>query len=168
MLASGNTSPSQLPSGSVQVWQETQSTVSCSPSIIVIVHSDLGPGRLFYCRCGWQRLTWLLEGCPQVSKALEDDEEDARWQCAQVKGARQRASLKSPQAIAAILKFTIWFCVVSDFHSFSLTRGKYGTFGWIESLRMKITIEPKGLFVDPPLNHHTKVTYSHFILVQCF
>jgi len=78
MLASGNTSPSQLPSGSVQVWQETQSTVSCSPSIIVIVHSDLGPGRLFYCRCGWQRLTWLLEGCPQVAKALEDDEEDAR------------------------------------------------------------------------------------------
>jgi hypothetical protein len=78
MLASGNTSPSQLPSGSVQVWQETQSTVSCSPSIIVIVHSDLGPGRLFYRRCGWQRLTWLLEGCPQVAKALEDDEEDAR------------------------------------------------------------------------------------------
>ena len=160
MLASGNTSPSQLPSGSVQVWQETQSTVSCSPSIIVIVHSDLGPGRLFYCRCGWQRLTWLLEGCPQVAKALEDDEEDARWHCAQVKGARQRASLKSPQAIAAILKFTIWFCVVSDFHSFSLTE----TFGGMSLLEWKSHIEPKGLFFDPPLNHHTIVSWLHFIL----
>ena len=60
--------------------------------------------------------------------------------------------------IVAILKFTILVFVVSDFHSFSLTRGKYKTFGRIESLRMKITIEPKGLFVDPPLNHHTKVT----------
>ena len=144
--ATGNISPSQLPSGSVQVCQETQSTISCSPSIIVIVHSKLDPGRLFYCRCGWQRLTWLLEGCPQVAKALEDDEEDARWQCAQVKGARQRASLKSPQAIAAILKFTIWFCVVSDFHSFSLTRGKYRTFGGMSLLEWKSRWEkgPKG------------------------
>ena len=46
MLATGNISPSQLPSGSVQVWQETQSTISCSPSTIVIVHSNLDPGRL--------------------------------------------------------------------------------------------------------------------------
>ena len=67
--ATGNISPSQLPSGSVQACQETQSKISCSPSIIVIVHSDLGPGRLFYRRIGWQRLKWLLAGSPQVAKA---------------------------------------------------------------------------------------------------
>ena len=44
--ATGNISPPQLPSGSVQACQETQSTISCSPSIIVFVHSNLGPGRL--------------------------------------------------------------------------------------------------------------------------
>ena len=44
--ATGNISPSQLPSGSLQACQETQSTISCSPSIIVFVHSNLGPGRL--------------------------------------------------------------------------------------------------------------------------
>ena len=73
-------------------------------------------------------------------------------------GRPHKCVVEISPGIVAILKFTILVFVVSDFHSFSLTRGKYRTSGRIESFRMKIPIEPKGLFVDPPLNHHTKVT----------
>ena len=40
---------------------------------------------------------------------------------AQVKGRQTKDGLEISLAIVAILKFTIWFCFVSDFHSFSLT-----------------------------------------------
>ena len=101
--------------------QETQSTISCSPSIIVIVHSDLGPGRLFYRRIGWQRLKWLLAGSPQVAKAGRRQKKLRGDHGAQVKGRQTKDGLEISLAIVAILKFTIWFCFVSDFHSFSLT-----------------------------------------------
>ena len=138
--------------------QETQSTISCSPSIIVIVHSNLGPGRLFYRRIGWQRLKWLLPGSPQVAKAGRRRKRCAMaWRTGEG-AARQRMALESLSSSSPFWKITILVFDVSDFHSFSLTRGKYRTSGRIESFRMKIPIEPKGLFVDPPLNHHTKVT----------
>ena len=65
---------------------------------------------------------------------------------------------------------TIWiYFVVSDFSLLCLTLGISELWGGYESLRMEITIvEPKGLLFDFPLNHHTKVTWLHFILVQCF
>ena len=42
----------------------------------------------------------------------------------------------------------------------------HGTWGeGYESFRMEVvTIEPKGLFFDSPLNHRTKDTWLHFIL----
>ena len=50
--------------------------------------------------------------------------------------------------------------VVSDFSLLCLTLGISELWRGYESLRMEITIvEPKGLLFDPPLNHHTKVTW---------
>ena len=75
--------------------QETQSTISCSPSIIVIVHSNLGPGRLFYRRIGWQRLKWLLAGSPQVAKAGRRRKRCAMTLAHRWRAARQRTALRS-------------------------------------------------------------------------
>ena len=98
-----------------------------------------------------------------VKPQLEDDRKCAV--VAQVKGGHTKASLKSLVAILNVSS-PFGFCCFRFLTLMSHTgRGEGGGY---ESLRMEITIEPKGLFVDPPLNHHTKVTYSHFILVQCF
>ena len=89
---------------------------------------------------------------------------------AQVKGGHTNASLNSLLASSpfwnspfGILLFQISHSYVSHWVFSELWGGGY------ESLRMEITIvEPKGLLFDPPLNHHTKVSWLHFILVQCF
>ena len=86
--------------------QETQSTISCSPSIIVIVHSNLGPGRLFYRRIGWQRLKWLLAGCPQVAKAGRRQKRCAVTMAHRWRAVRQRTPLKSLSLSSPFWKFT--------------------------------------------------------------
>jgi len=136
MLATGNISPSQLPSGSVQVCQETQSTISCSPSIIVIVHSKLDPGRLFYCRCGWQRLKWLLAGSPQVAKAGRRQK-----RCAMAWRTGEGPSDKGwPWNLSwhrhHFENSPFGFCCFR-FSLLSLTQGKYKTFGGMSLLEWK-------------------------------
>ena len=119
-----------------------------------------------YFSCGWLE---NQNGCWQMSGHSWKTTCRQKVRCGGTgEGRPHNCVVEISPGIVAILKFTIWDFVVSDFHSFFLTRGKYRTSGRIESFRMKIPIEPKGLFVDPPLNHHTKVTKSHFILVQCF
>ena len=78
-----------------------------------------------------------------------------RWRAVRTKDA-----LEISLAIVAILKIHHLDFIVSDFHSFSLTE----TFGGMSLLEWKSHIEPKGLFFDPPLNHHTIVSWLHFIL----
>ena len=61
---------------------------------------------------------------------------------------------------------TIWILLFQISHSY-VSHWVFSELwgGGYESLRMEITIvEPKGLLFDPPLNHHTKVTWLHFIL----
>ena len=116
---------------------------------------------LFFLWMAW-RSKWLLA---DVKPQLEDDRKCAV--VAQVKGGHTKASLKS---LVAILNASHHLdFVVSDFSLLCLTLGISELWGGYESLRMEITIvEPKGLLFDFPLNHHTKVTWLHFILVQCF
>ena len=109
-----------------------------------------------YFSCGWLE---NQNGCWQMSGHSWKTTCRQKVRCGGTgEGRPHNCVVEISPGIVAILKFTIWDFVVSDFHSFSLTRGKYRTSGRIESFRMKIPIEPKGLFVDPPLNHHTKVT----------
>ena len=116
---------------------------------------------LFFLWMAW-RSKWLLA---DVEPQLEDDRKCAV--VAQVKGGHTKASLKS---LVAILKITIWVLLFQISHSY-VSHWVFSELwgGGYESLRMEITIvEPKGLLFDPPLNHHTKVSWLHFILVQCF
>ena len=109
-----------------------------------------------YFSCGWLE---NQNGCWQMSGHSWKTTCRQKVRCGGTgEGRPHKCVVELSPGIVAILKFTIWDFVVSDFHSVSLTRGKYRTSGRIESFRMKIPIEPKGLFVDPPLNHHTKVT----------
>ena len=115
---------------------------------------------LFFLWMAW-RSKWLLA---DVEPQLEDDRKCAV--VAQVKGGHTKASLKS---LVAILKITIWVLLFQISHSY-VSHWVFSELwgGGYESLRMEITIvEPKGLLFDPPLDHHTKVTCLHFILVQC-
>ena len=97
----------------------------------------------FYRRCEWQRLKWLLSGSPQVAKAGRPRKRCAMaWRTGEG-AARQRMALESLSSSSPFWKITILVFDVSDFHSFSLTRGKYKTFGRIESFRMKITMREK-------------------------
>ena len=109
------------------------------------------------------RSKWLLA---DVEPQLEDDRKCAV--VAQVKGGHTKASLKSLVAILNVSS-PFGFCCFRFLTLMSHT-GYFRTLGGgYESLRMEITIvEPKGLLFDFPLNHHTKVTWLHFILVQCF